>query len=59
MRIHTRGKPNAIKNFKRSYLKATIIIIDGPTLSVLRSILRMFTQWRQTIRDIISYNEIT
>ena len=38
------GRLNAMKNFMRSTRRAIIIMIDGPTFSVRRNMLRMFKQ---------------
>jgi hypothetical protein len=47
------GRAKARKNLNRSILRASIIIIDGPTFSVLRSIDRKLRENKHTISDMM------
>lgn len=54
-KIVMRGSKKAFVNFDRSILKASIIIIDGPTFSVLRRTLIMFKQCLETMKLISNW----
>ena len=54
IKIATRGKAKARKNLKRSILRASIIIIEGPMFSVLLSILKKLSEKSITMSERIS-----